>query len=369
MRAQLPSGHTYIGHLSAGESKAFSTSLFPGEQGRLSIVPDHLKEAGRPGKYRVIFVLKRPGRAYADENSLDFSLNDEGDSHLAITPPAFVHPTVPGVISVNLESGVAEFKLKFAGRPNAKGFLGRIESPSFDAASFEDAESKAYHLLVRALSNLAGELDIPLYVHQIFVVEEQTGAMSLRLSVATQETPLSVSAVPQIGPEFSYYMGLYREALNSNSPVYRYLCFFKIIEGIRSRRERIIRETLASGQRPVRRLEKFPSDSVHLKDWLRSIYSREWEDLALSQILRREAVGKKFGYVIDTFLIPLRNRVAHAILDSGEPGISSDDLMELEKVIYWLPATRVVVRRMVRNEFPQEFLTHLPATGDLEIKA
>lgn len=341
-------------------------SLFPGEQGKLSLVPDHLLTAGEPGKYHAIFVLSRPSQMPSEESHFDFSGAAEGDSHLAIAAPAFIHPTLTGIASINLEAGTEDFNIKFSGRPNAKGYLGRIESESFDALSFEDAESKAYHLLVKILSSFAGELDIPIHIGQMFVIEDKTSALTLRINVPPAETPLSLQSPPKLGGEFSYYASLYREALNSNSVIYRYLCFFKIIEGIRSRRERVIQESLANGQKPVRRIERFPSDPSVFQEWLKSIYSRDWKGQAISQIFRAEVIGKKLNSVIDTHLVPLRNTVAHAILDSGELGMSSDDLLKLERVNYWLPATRVIVRRMLRNEFPQEFLTHLPETGDIQ---
>jgi len=147
--------------------------------------------------------------------------------------------------------------------------------------------------------------------------------------------------------------------------VYRFLCLFKIVEGIRSRRNRVVQERLASGKTPLRFNERFPADLATFTTWLKPIYQRQWEGLALEQMFRPEVKGKKFNYVIDTHLTPLRNIVAHAILDSGELGMSADDLLKLQKISYWLPATRVLVRRMLRNEFPTEFLIHLPPTGDV----
>ena len=51
--------------------------------------------------------------------------------------------------------------------------------------------------------------------------------------------------------------------------------------------------------------------------------------------------------------------IAHGIMDSGELGISADDLMKVEKVNFWLPLTRTMVRRMLKNDFGSEFLSYL----------
>jgi hypothetical protein len=53
------------------------------------------------------------------------------------------------------------------------------------------------------------------------------------------EAPFAVEAVaPPYDSEFARYASMYRKAFNSNSPVYRFLCPFKSIEGIRVRRAR-----------------------------------------------------------------------------------------------------------------------------------
>jgi hypothetical protein len=363
---QLSTAHSYLGNIPVGTTKEIPMTMFPGEEGRLSLVPDNIPGAGAPGLYRSTFLLSRPGQVTNEERRFDFSDAMPGDSHLAIAAPAFVHEAFPDVASIKLETGTEDLTLTFNGRPNAKGYLGKIESDPFPALSFEDAESKAYHLLVKVLSAIAIGLDIPIQISQQFVVEQSTGAVTSRINVPPLETPLALRLESKLGVELSYYSSLYREALNSNSVVYRYLCFYKILEAIRSRRKRITQEALKNGQQAIRRFECFPDDLSASTEWLKPIYGRELKGQAISQIFRSEVIGKKFNRVIDTYLIPLRNTVAHGIMDSGELGMSSDDLLKLDKINYWLPATRVMVRRMLRNEFPQEFLANLPETGDVQ---
>lgn len=40
--------------------------------------------------------------------------------------------------------------------------------------------------------------------------------------------------------------------------------------------------------------------------------------------------------------------------------MSADDLLKLEKVDHWLPLTRTLARRMLKNDFKEEFLSYLP---------
>ena len=102
--------------------------------------------------------------------------------------------------------------------------------------------------------------------------------------------------------------------------------------------------------------------------WLKAIFpiDRGWDAMALSSLFPSEALGKKFGYVIDQFLTPLRVDVAHALSSkSGELTLSVDELLHTQKVNKWLPPTKCIVRRMLKDEFPTEFLSHLKENGTI----
>ena len=47
--------------------------------------------------------------------------------------------------------------------------------------------------------------------------------------------------------DYCHYASLYREALQSNSPFYRFLCLFKIVEGLHKRRGRLTIEAKRQG--------------------------------------------------------------------------------------------------------------------------
>jgi hypothetical protein len=124
----------------------------------------------------------------------------------------------------------------FTGFPNQAGFLGKIESEAFLANGFSDAEQKAYRALASSLSNWSVHLDIPLHIHQVDSVQVTTGNSRMSMTTPFWEVPFAVAPTAQLQPGFRGYASLYREALSSSSSVYAYLCFFKIIEGIISRR-------------------------------------------------------------------------------------------------------------------------------------
>jgi len=317
---------------------------------------------GLPGKYKVIFIFSRPRNVVVSETVHMWSDAIKGDSHLGITRPAFTPKNSPDAVAIKVRAWGPGGYLEFTGRPNEKGYLGQLESEPFDASNFYEAEQKAYRPLLPILSNWSLHLDIPIFVVQTDAVELRTGAHSGRVFTAPAEAGFAVAGELTVTPgsEFHHYASLYREALNSNSSVYRFLCMFKIIEGVLARRARLASEAVKAGGKPRALVERIPEQKADFQKWLDAIYHvREWHELALTQVFPPEVRGKKFNAIIHSKLRPLRNEVAHSIMDTGELGMSADDLLKLEKVDQWLPLTRTIVRRMLKNDFKSEFLTHL----------
>jgi hypothetical protein len=81
--------------------------------------------------------------------------------------------------------------------------------------------------------------------------------------------------------------------------------------------------------------------------------------MVIASLLLPEATGKKFGTIVEKHLTPLRTNVAHALFEADELGLSVDDYLNMEELVKWLPVTKVMIRRMLRNEFPSEILSRL----------
>ena len=179
---------------------------------------------------------------------------------------------------------------------------------------------------------------------------------------------MAVLGAGRTTPECRAHASLYREALNSNSQVYQFLCFFKIIEGILVRRARLGAEAKTAGQSFVRPLELIPEDRAELIPWLKRIYlvRPKWEEIDLEMIFVREVRGRRVNYVIEKYLRPLRVDVAHALFsEAGEVTLSSDEMLHAGRVSKWLSLTRCIVRRMLKNEFPEEFLVWVTEDGEI----
>lgn len=112
---------------------------------------------------------------------------------------------------------------------------------------------------------------------------------------------------------------------------------------------------------PVNLREVVPKEPQEFVPWLNALFPEKpaWDDLDLKSIFLQEARGKKFPRIIDDNLRPLRDGIAHAVLDDEELVISADKTANSRKLIEWLPLTKCIVRRMLKNAFPKEFLTSL----------
>lgn len=92
-------------------------------------------------------------------------------------------------------------------------------------------------------------------------------------------------------------------------------------------------------------------------EWLNSLYAapREWDEIALTSVFIKEVLDRRVNNLIDKSkeLHNLRNKIAHAVLDSGEPVISIDNGLDIQEVEKWLPITRFLARFLLKDAFPE----------------
>jgi hypothetical protein len=357
----------------------------PGEPGYMTVVnvfnppSDPRNEGvpqGVPGEYTAVVILARPGRPLTPEYEHSFSSGLKGDSHLAISRPAYSPPGNPGADQIRATGLLNGVVYEWTGLPNARGFLGKLLLRSFYAENLVDGGRKAYHAVASTLSGWSAHLDIPLHVSQIEVRETRTGNVQMTYRDPFNERALEVDANVVQTAEFRSAVSLYRDALESSSLIYRFLCLFKIIEGIGSLRVRRGRAASKVGAEIWRPREVVPSEPGDFGSWLNGIFGRRdrWDALTLDSIFRDGARGKAFTDLVRPpskrqpggVLRELRDDVAHALwVDTGAVNLtlSADDMLHREKVHSWLPVTRCIARYMLKHEFPGEFLRHLRDDG------
>lgn len=325
-------------------------------------------QGGGEGFYKVVFTLARPGYPLTPEGQFHTFETLQGDSHLAIAKPAYSIAADDDVEHVILQAQTEDGYFELYGKPNGRGFLAQITAEPIHAADAQDARTKASRALASSLSNISIQLDMPLAVYQADMIELKTGNRFMSIISPYQERPMLVAPTGTLSKEFRAYASLYREALNSNTPVFQFLCYFKIIEGIQERRKRLIAEAVAGGRTPPRTPTQIvPTEEADFLPWLNAIHhvGRDWDYITLESIFVPEARGKKFNRIIDDYLRPIRVHVAHAVLDSGELALSADEEMDVRQVYKWLSLTKCVVRHMLKSDFPQEFLPYLTAAGEV----
>jgi hypothetical protein len=345
---------------------------FPGEGTGLLTVPHYIGDKahlnahgpnGAPGEYTATFVLAKPNARNSAENDIKFADLLRGDSHLAIAKPAITMDIDPDEVLMSFKTGATIFT--FHGYPNDAGYLAKITSDPFVAKNRNSAEKSAASAVQGLLSNLSAQLDIPLIIELMEVTEVITMSRGISFNAPFPVTPMAIRGEGTVTDrEFEHVVALYREALNTNTSLYRFLCFYKILETSRKRRERLGRKNKAH-LKPVRDGEQIPPRSKEeMEGWLKAIYhvSRDWDELILGQFFIPEVIGKKINKIFDTQLRPIRDRIAHGILDSGEY-LLLDHIDDRETVSKWLPFIRCAARRVMKNDFGEYFLAFLAEDG------
>jgi hypothetical protein len=251
--------------------------------------------------------------------------------------------------------------VQFKGEANAQGFLARF-STTMDASNPNEAASIAHASLAPLLSALSASSDLPLFVESIDAVDVANGNAMLRIVNPFPEQTFNLGQLPLLSEDYCHYASLYREALQSSSPFYRFLCLYKIVEGLHKRRGRLTIEAKKQGTYAPRRPlipERIPTEKSQQAQLLSAVYSiqpgKTWDDMFIGLTFPQESHGKSAKEIRDTLLEKVRDTIAHAVMLDNEPGLSVDDLEDHWKVNKWLPLVRFLARLMLANDFPNEF--------------
>ena len=311
----------------------------------------------------MVFILGRPGYPLLPEREFVGSHQNHGNSHVIISSGATGAGTRP---EIRITTRTADGDFELTGTANESGFLGTIVAESVFAEDARDAKLKVSRAIAVSLNDWSADLDVPLYVEQTETLDLKTGGSYTDIRGPYHEVRLHPHNPRPVTPEFLLHASLYREALNSNTRRYQFLCFYKIIEAIYARRKRLMAESKARREAVRSIVERLPSDNHERIPWLDALFPLHpvWNPRTLEPIFLPEAIGKKFHRIVDDYLRPIRNAIAHSVLDEGELVLLPDDPSDVYKVTRWLPLTKCMARRMMKNEFP-EFLTDLNDDGSL----
>ncbi len=337
------------------------STVFQGQRVWIVLADSPGTEVGNVGEYHLTFTLSRFDLSRDPDPILNFDPEMQGDSFVRIVEgQAEPSPTL------DLRIGGKNLRLRLDS--NDVGRLHRIVIEALGAASFEDAERIGFQAVASTLATWSAELDLPFQIARVLVIEHRTGFRRVTWTAPFPESPLLSAKQRDCSTDFRVYAGLYREGLASNSAVYQFLCFFKIVEGLFARRARESSLRALRGEKVVRRpREIVPSDPIAQMKWLRSLFPvrRDWDELTLAQVFWPEAHGQKFTTIRDKILRPLRNEIAHVLEADGEPSLLLDHLPHVNKIDRWLPLTRCIARQMMKAEFPDDYLGYMNDKGNV----
>jgi hypothetical protein len=298
-------------------------------------------------KYRVVLTLTR---TVSESHKLSFESGVTGDSYIHFAKPK-KERTDSDADEMVVFYGHEKQRIELRGIANPDGRLSKVivETP---AASFADAETVAFGAASPFLSSLSFGFDVPLRISQMDVTQLSTGNSSMTYICPYYEV------VPELGefnnaPYVQSLLSLYREGINSQSPNYQYLCWYKIVEGINVKREEETAKLKAA--LPLKYSERLEKTKVKQRQRLAEAFpfikAAGIEDSAWDDLVPDEVLDWKFNRVRQHKLEPLRNRIAHMISEpSGDLSLSPDSRENAREVTKWISLLRFIARVMTMNE-------------------
>ncbi len=318
---------------------------------------------GAPGLYDITFTLAIPGHIPLAGSETWFSDISGGDSNVVLARP--IRERNPGelgtgVIGVSLNHRLLSYLLC----PNDAGRLAHIKVEKFQGVNFADAVYWTQSGILPVLSRISVQLSIPLQIHVVEAEELSSGTKRYTYTVPHPNVLLlgikgsGAISTNKFSPAMQIYAGLYREALNTNSVSYSFLCLYKIIDGIRASRRKLLRKVSeSSSHEPTN--EKLPDSRPELEPWLDTLLLRpkDWGDETFRALVpHAEWLGRSFSWIIDRVLSPIRVQVAHVLTEQDDTPLNVDNYLHQQAIYVVVPIATAICRQMLRNDFPDELL-------------
>lgn len=307
----------------------------PGTYGEIVVQP-----FPTTGPFTVVLTLKKPG-ASPDPLMATQHHQIRGDSNIKFPDDAGETISLPGDFD--------GWHVNVTAVANEERFLAKLKITGVGADSFSSARERALPPLTYILNCLSFEHDVPIEIHQIDVIDEPTNQQSFTVRI-----PFAVGFLEALtmNLEMHRHAALYREGLNTPNELYAFLCFFKLVELLDKERRQEDAALIASEQKPRRAPIVAPKDDDELVKWLTRIFPSWyiWTREGVASAIPSMARGAKFGYLAEKYLTPLRNKIAHGLLDQ-EGAIDIDDPLLRQSVKTWTPYCRTIARMLLLERF------------------
>ncbi len=315
--------------------------------------------AGSPGKYNVVFVLSRTAECEDENTDVKSHEHINGSSYLKM-PGSWTQHVVPATHDANGVARRTAVKVYYEVNPDK--FLGKIHCNDINASGVNDAIAQAYRAVAPYLNHLSVQVVQPFHIRQIDTTEiaTQTWHASYVLRPAEVTYTPSLGEISMISLEYNACASLYREALSSNSPMYAFLCFYSILEWAKTYQGQLSFRARERGEEPSRlKYSKLPSSVDDMRMWLADLFPHgtTWSTFALDAMLPAAARGKSIVSMCDDVFRPIRDSIAHNLrLENSSAFTAHEDIRNMELVQRWLPLAHCLVRRRLKDFFPNLLL-------------
>ena len=295
----------------------------PGVAGELVIVPIVENEARRDedrlhdDTTRQFKVFARLGKTALVAESIkgDFG-PDDGESYIILPPEA-----VAG--RVRWDGYMMEF------RKNGRGEKAFVEFHC-TSSSLSDAKASFLKFSLPFLDHLAYSMNCPLFVQTIRVKDVKNQVQSIDYVSPYQKAPVTQPIV-EFPMELAPVFAMYREAKNSHSDFYKFLCYHKILDGLLG----TLRTSVIARARKLRVQLAISRELVPDHSEIAPAY--------------QPYVGKRIKSFYDQVLTPqFRNAIAHFITKDGAIlNLSAPDTIDKHAQIMFV--SELCVRTMIES--------------------
>lgn len=231
-------------------------------------------------------------KSFEFPNNIEFNIdNSLGDSYISFPE---------GVKYADVKS--SDYTLRLIPKKNRE--LSAVEF-SCIAHSPEDALEMCYEAVMPVIDHLSYLYNIPIIVREILVTDKKNDSVYRRVYVPYLN--VRMSEYQQVLPnEMKPVFSLFREAKNSGSYYYKFLCYFKILEGLYKHvRPMIFREAKRRNKSINTVKEVVPKHKGIGKD-------------------HDKFIGTPIGDLYDGYLRQeYRNAIAHFSVDGSAPAVMS----------------------------------------------
>ncbi|MBB5366291.1 methylamine utilization protein MauJ [Deinococcus humi] len=262
----------------------------------------HPSSAGSEGPYAVMITLMHPTMSIFGTALMHHPGGIMGDSLLVLDQAFEVTGVTP--------RGAHQFQLL----PNGQGRLGMVKL-IVRASDLHTAERQAMEVAQPFLSLLAATQNVPLSVHAVTTVEQDTGVIALSAGLAGKEKRLSLegfSPLPVVTDEqIANVFSAYREALGAQDPFQKIISLWRVFEGLKSVRQTMLQAVPAQERETVLRRGKLPTSIETVPER----YRDGVDDATLTRVL-----GKSHQAAVEQFTSEYRDAVAHLTLKPDRDG-------------------------------------------------